>query len=103
MGLIYSCSLFSFLCIKLILEKSIGEIWTSGVVDKSVSPCEGSLTINWCQGKNEVISPTWWKEKVAGLEETAISKTVSLKNTNLQVTEEKTELPFFCKVFLTNL
>jgi len=84
--------------VKLILEISVAEIWTSGIIDKTLTPCAGDLTINWCSSNlTQIISP-WWQGKVSGLDESAISKGVSLKDSALKVSAVDAALPFFCKV-----
>jgi len=83
----------------IFVEKNISEVWTSGAVDRNLTACEGNLTINWCQSSNSSL-PSWWNGKFEGMDENATSKAISLRNTNLRAADEKTELPFVCKVSL---
>jgi len=55
------------------------------------------LTINWCSS-NQTQNAPWWQGKVLGLDESAVSKAVSLKDSTLKVSETNSVLPFFCKV-----
>jgi len=63
-----------------------------------ITPCFGDLSINWCSSnQTQLISP-WWKGKVSGLDQSALSKAVSLKDSALRVSAVDAALPFFCKV-----
>jgi len=79
-------------------EKSLSEVWTSGIVDKTLTPCSGDLTINWCGSNQTQIAPFWWQGKVLGLDESAVSKAVSLQGSALKVVGADVKLPFLCKV-----
>jgi len=82
----------------LFLELSVSEIWTSGIIERTLTPCAGDLTINWCSSnQTQIISP-WWQGKVSGMDQSAISKAVSLKDSALRVSGVEVALPFFCKV-----
>jgi len=80
-----------------LLEISVSEIWTSGTIERTLTPCAGDLTINWCTSNKTQVS-TWWQGKVSGMDQSAISKAVSLKDSALKVSEVDLSLPFFCKV-----
>jgi len=81
----------------LFLESSVSEIWTSGVIERTITPCTGDLTINWCSSNQTQVS-TWWQGKVSGMDQSAISKAVSMKDSALKVSGVDLALPFFCKV-----
>jgi len=83
--------------LNLFLELSVSEIWTSGIIERTLTPCAGDLTINWCSSNQTQIS-TWWQGKVSGMDQSAISKAVSLKDSSLKVSSVDAALPFFCKV-----
>jgi len=81
----------------LFVELSAKEIWTSGIIERTLTPCAGDLSINWCSSNQTQISP-WWQGKVSGMDQSAISKAVSLKDSALKVSALDLALPFLCKV-----
>lgn len=85
------------LFLKILLEKKIGEIWTSGFVEKLDMSCESNQTIRWCLS-NKTSTVSWWSEKFPGLDNSAVSKYVTLKDGVFSAAIDTTNLPFACKV-----
>jgi len=77
----------------------VGGVWTSGEVERSVNPCYGAATIKWCGAAN-TSGVDWWRGKVNGLDDAALSKHVSMDGTAGLVLQTDTalELPFVCNV-----
>jgi hypothetical protein len=79
-------------------DASLPEFWTSGVADKTISPCNGALTVTWCNSNQSNPSP-WWQGKVEGLNDGAVSNAISFKQPSaLKVVANNASLPFICKV-----
>jgi hypothetical protein len=82
-------------------DESLPEFWTSGVADKTINSCYGSLTINWCNSNHSNPSP-WWQGKVEGLVDETVSHAISFKQPHtLKVAAKNASLPFLCKVHFT--
>jgi hypothetical protein len=80
-----------------ILEKKLAAIWTSGFIEKVDMSCESKQVIRWCL-TNKTSAVSWWSEKFTGLDNSAVSKYVTLKDGALGAATDTANLPFACKV-----